>query len=272
MEPPGGLQTGRRVSKAAGVLSAATTQPRIRERHALGAQQQREELLAGPQLLRLHHRRRRQLHVLPVVCRRAGTTGGARGRAGERGSCSPGRGIPRLGSRWRSRTQCTRPITWHSTGIQLRQAAHTHRRTRHVGRHLRDLGPREEAVLARQQEGGGQKVLRQAVVRGMGGCGQPARCGAVSRPSRVAACLKSPGRRPPPGVAPPLQLWCATPCPAARGPQLPAPTCVAAIRISPDFGVHRLFITPIRWYASARASSVCSVQCEASAGFGWVPG
>ncbi len=35
------------------------------------------------------------------------------------------------------------------------------------------------------------------------------------------------------------------------------PTCVAAIRISPLLGVHRLFITPIKWYASARASSVC---------------
>jgi hypothetical protein len=33
--------------------------------------------------------------------------------------------------------------------------------------------------------------------------------------------------------------------------------CVAAMRISPLLGVHRLFITPIRWAASARASSVC---------------
>ena len=33
-------------------------------------------------------------------------------------------------------------------------------------------------------------------------------------------------------------------------------TCVAAMRISPDLGVHRLCITPMSSEASARASSV----------------
>lgn len=43
----------------------------------------------------------------------------------------------------------------------------------------------------------------------------------------------------------------------ALGAREVALTCVAAIRISPLLGVHRLFMTPMRWYASARASSVC---------------
>ena len=34
-------------------------------------------------------------------------------------------------------------------------------------------------------------------------------------------------------------------------------TCVAAMRISPDLGVHRLCMTPMSSEASARASSVC---------------
>jgi hypothetical protein len=36
------------------------------------------------------------------------------------------------------------------------------------------------------------------------------------------------------------------------------PTCVAAMRISPFLGVHRLLTLPINVIASARASSVCT--------------
>ena len=43
---------------------------------------------------------------------------------------------------------------------------------------------------------------------------------------------------------------------AAADIHKPQPTCVAAIKISPFLGVHRLLTTPMSWMASVRASSV----------------
>ena len=94
----------------------------------VGAQQQREELLAGPQLHRLHHRGGRQVHVLLVVCRRR--CGAGRGGAGRGGAvrCGSVRVKQRAAeARPRPRAPQTKPEARPAictAAVQLRAAQH----------------------------------------------------------------------------------------------------------------------------------------------------
>lgn len=141
---------------------------------------------------------------------------------------------------------------YHPCGNQPNKRGDKEAPTRHVGHHLADLWAREEAVLGGEQVGRRQEVLQTGHQRGT--C-KVLPLLATRRAARTAARWP-PGNVPSAACAgPPLQASITR---QYRSLAPPPRTCVAAIRISPLLGVHRLFITPIRWYASARASSVCS--------------
>jgi hypothetical protein len=117
----------------------------------------------------------------------------------------------------------------------------------HVGHQLPELLAGVEGVLGCDEVGGRQKVLQWATCnRGLVLC-QESMQGCWSQ-LEAPACSACPNQTVVGGRAKGAII------PGAAGVR----TCVAATRISPFLGVHRLACTPIRDAASARASWVCS--------------